>query len=91
MTRWFSSGLVVIPNLFRDLGFGFRFFVLKSPPVDRVHPLERALVPFKFIFPKEEDVNCKISNASLIRGQLGRGGFSLPFLRATEVAPTPFK
>jgi hypothetical protein len=36
MTRWFGSGLVVIPNLFRDLGFGFKVFLLKPRPVGGV-------------------------------------------------------
>jgi hypothetical protein len=31
MTKWFGSGLVVIPNLVRDLGF--EFLVLKPRPV----------------------------------------------------------
>jgi len=34
MTRWFGSGLVVIPNLVRDLGF--EFWVLKPRPVGGV-------------------------------------------------------
>jgi len=45
MTRWFGSGLFVIPNQvlnliqdlrFRDLGFGFRIWVLKPHPVGGV-------------------------------------------------------
>jgi len=36
MTRWFGSGPFVIPNLFRDLGFGFRIWVLKPRPVGGV-------------------------------------------------------
>jgi len=34
MTRWFGFGLVVIPNLVRDLGFGF--WVLKPRAVGGV-------------------------------------------------------
>jgi hypothetical protein len=36
MTRGFGSGLFVIPNLFRDLGFGFIIWVLKPRPVGGV-------------------------------------------------------
>ena len=35
MTRWFGSGLGVIPNLFRDLGSRFREFGFKAPPCGR--------------------------------------------------------
>jgi hypothetical protein len=35
MTRWFGSGLDVIPNLFRDHGFRFREFGFKAPPSGR--------------------------------------------------------
>jgi len=61
MTRRFSSGLVVIPNLFRDLGFGFRFFVLKPLLWTGFILSKGILLQNKFIFLKEEDVNCKIT------------------------------
>jgi len=32
MTRWFGCGVVVIPNLFRDLDFGLRILVLRASP-----------------------------------------------------------
>jgi len=35
MTRRFGSGLAVIPNLFRDLGFRFRNLGFKAPPCRR--------------------------------------------------------
>src|SRR4030043_964997 len=35
MTRWFGSGLAVIPNLFRDLDFRFRNLGFKAPPCER--------------------------------------------------------
>jgi len=35
MTWWFGSLRFVIPNLFRDLGFGFRNLGFKTPPCGR--------------------------------------------------------
>jgi len=35
MTHRFGSGFFVIPNLFRDLGFGFDQLDFKTPPCKR--------------------------------------------------------
>ena len=47
MTWLFVSALFVIPNLVRDLGFGFKNLGFKAPPSGRGSLLR------KFIFPYE--------------------------------------
>ncbi len=69
MTLRFGPCLFVIPNSFRDLGFGFRIYVLKPRPVGRVldyrNKLEENIV--KFQIRKKEVVFRSSKNKSQLQ------------------------